>query len=101
MLVKFLRILDHKICMNLLVAKNSMEIDDELLFILRKLASLDIRPKIIGPPKPATLATPIQPCKLRKSSPTSMPISCYVIHKLLIFFWCPWPFLQSILITTW
>lgn len=44
----------------LLVAKNSMKIEDCLFFFLRKLASLDIWPKIISPPQSATLSTSIK-----------------------------------------
>lgn len=48
----------------LLVAKNSMKIEDGLFFILRKLASLDIWPKIISQPQPATLSTSIKTCSM-------------------------------------
>lgn len=38
------------------VSEESLEVEDELLLLLREVAALDSRPKVIGPSKPATLA---------------------------------------------
>ena len=41
-----------------------MQLDDELFFILRDVASLNIRPQVIQPSQSATLPTSLQTCKL-------------------------------------
>ena len=35
-----------------------MELDDELILLLREVASLEVGTEVIDPPKPATLAAP-------------------------------------------
>jgi len=44
------------------VAKESLEVDDELLLLLGKVAALDSWPEVVCPPQPAALAAPHQPC---------------------------------------
>ena len=44
------------------VAEERLEVDDELLLLIIEVASLDPRPEVVGPPKPAALAAPHQPC---------------------------------------
>lgn len=39
-----------------------MEPDDEFLFVVGDVTSLDPRPEIVEPPQPAALPAPIQPC---------------------------------------
>lgn len=83
-----------------LVSKNCMELENGLLLIKRKLSPLYIRPQIVGPSKPATFATPEQPCILGEGTPTPMTMLLYVVHKLLIFLRCPRAFFQSVLVAT-
>jgi len=51
--------------------------DDELFLIGRYVASFDVRPQVVQPSQPATLATSLQPCTKRisilKSDETSFP----------------------------
>ena len=44
------------------VAEEGLEVDDELLLLLGEVAALDARPEVVGPPQPAALAAPHQPC---------------------------------------
>lgn len=78
----------------LLVSKDLVEVDDDLLFLFGELPSLDIRPQIVRPPQPATLPAPVQPGELRKRSPAPMPVRVYVISELLVLFRSPRPLLQ-------
>jgi hypothetical protein len=39
-----------------------LEVDDELLLLVGEVAALDSRPEVVGPPQPAALAAPHQPC---------------------------------------
>jgi hypothetical protein len=47
-----------------------VELDDGLLLLQAELAPLDVRPEVVGPPEPAALAAPLQPC--RKKGPCRM-----------------------------
>lgn len=53
-----------------------MEADDELLLLLGEAASLEIRPQVVDPSQPATLATPLQSCTQQLSN------THYIIHTL-------------------
>jgi len=44
------------------VAEESLEVDDELLLLVGEVAALDARAEVVGPPEPAALAAPHQPC---------------------------------------
>ena len=70
-----------------------MEVDDGLNFLGREVSTLDVGPEIVAPPESATLPAPIKPGSPRERLPTAMPMFINVIFQLLIFFWCPWPFL--------
>ena len=52
-----------KRCSAVLVAKDGVELEDGLLFLLGELPSLDVWPQVVGPSQPAALATPVEPCK--------------------------------------
>ncbi|KAL8141766.1 hypothetical protein V2J09_014798 [Rumex salicifolius] len=77
----------------ILVAKNRMKLDDHLLFLLRKPASLDIRPQVISPSQSAAFTTAVEPGLFRERCPTSMAMFLDVRDELLIFLLCPWTFL--------
>ena len=49
------------------VAEERVELDDGLLLLERELAPLDVRPQVVGPPEPAALAAPLQPCSPARS----------------------------------
>ena len=46
----------------LLVADDGVELDDGLLLLRGEGPALDVRPEVVGPPQPAALAAPVQPC---------------------------------------
>jgi hypothetical protein len=55
------------------VTKKSMQLDDGLFFLQAELAPLDVWPKVVGPSQSATLAAPLQTCKMLVEFPlTSM-----------------------------
>lgn len=62
-----------------------MEFDDEVFFILTKVAVFDVWPKIVYPPQSATFTTTMQPGSLGKGAPTTFAMSLNVINKLLVF----------------
>lgn len=41
-----------------------MQLDDEFIFLLREIATLEIGPKVVYPPEPATLPTTKQTYKI-------------------------------------
>ena len=49
--------LDIKESKGLLVSQQTMELDDEFIFFLSEIATLEIRAQIVYPPQSATLAT--------------------------------------------
>jgi hypothetical protein len=51
------------------VAKESLEVDDELLLLVGKVAALDSRPEVVCPPQPAALAAAHQPCTRTRAGP--------------------------------
>lgn len=75
-----------------------MKLKNELFFGFSEDPALQIGPQIVCPSKTAALATAQEPCKLRDSPPAAEAMSVDEGDKLLVFFRCPWPFLQSYLI---
>jgi hypothetical protein len=47
-----------------LVAKDGVEPEDCLLFLIAELSSLDIWPQVVGPSQPAALSAPVQSCEM-------------------------------------
>lgn len=47
--------------MDLLVAEELVELDDELVFLLGEVAAFEVGTEVVDPPKPATLPAPQQP----------------------------------------
>lgn len=43
----------------------------------------------------------LETCKLGNSSPAALAIGENEVDELLVFFSCPWPFLQSNFVTAW
>lgn len=80
------------------VPKDSMELNDEVFFLLRECTSLEVRPQIVYPPQPAALAASLEPCKFRNRTPAAMAMLGYVIHELLILLRGPEPLPQFLLV---
>ena len=64
---------ERKKATRLLVSQQAMEFDDELIFLLREIAALEIRPKVVYPPEPAALATSQQPYTRTETKKLSIP----------------------------
>ena len=77
-----------------------MEVDDEALFFLRKLPSLDVGSEIVGPAQPAALSAAVEPSVLGEVPPAPMAVLLDVVHQLLVLLRRPWPFLHPGLIAT-
>lgn len=73
-----------------------MEVDDQGLFFISEVASLDVRPQVIDPPQSATLATPVEACFLGQVTPSPEPFLLYVLAQPRIFLGAPRPFLQPL-----
>ena len=72
-----------------------MKVNNQLFFSLRKKASLQVRPKIISPPKAAALAAAAEASKLRNSTPATLSIGENKVDEFLVFLSCPWPFFHT------
>lgn len=68
-----------------------MKFDDEIFLILCEVASLEVRPQIVYPSQPATLAATEQTGGLRKSSPATLAVLLNVIDELLVLLLGPRP----------
>ena len=99
------------------VPKESMELDDGLFLLQAELAPLDVWSQVVGPPQPATLPAPLQPCtewqrsqfsptmsrpRLRRltgfgrqRSPAPVAVLLDVGEQLLVFLRRPGPLLQA------
>ena len=55
----------------LLVADDGVELDDGLLLRGAEGPALDVRPEVVGPPQPAALAVPVQPCMRANAKPSA------------------------------
>ena len=55
----------------LLVADDGVELDDGLLLLGAEGPALDVRPEVVGPPQPAALAAPVQPCMRANAKPSA------------------------------
>jgi hypothetical protein len=42
-----------------------VQVDDELLLLVGEHSSLQVGPQVVGPPQPAALPAPQQPCERR------------------------------------
>lgn len=84
----------------LLVAKKAMEFDDELIFFLSKVSSLQVRPQVIDPPEAAALPAAEEPGGLRQRPPAPLAVGPDVSYEPIIFFFGPCPFVRVGFLTT-
>lgn len=61
--------------------------DDEFFFLGGKGASFQVRPQVVDPTQPATLATPLQASISGYIAPAALAIVDHVAHQLVILFW--------------
>lgn len=76
-----------------------METDDELIFLRSEITTFKIRPEIVNPPEPATLAAAIQTGGFRERSPGAFSMGVDVGDETLVFFFGPCAFVGVILFT--
>ena len=68
------------------VAKDGMQVDDELFFLGWECAALEVGSQVVNPTKAAAFATPLQAGIPSDIAPAPLSISQHVAHELLIFF---------------
>jgi hypothetical protein len=115
-------------CRFLLVAEDAVELDDGLVLLEGEAAALDVRAEVVGPPQPAALPAPRQPCHkinyfevkqpaayderdrsgkekrtvtgiLGEGAPVALPVLVDVGDEPLVLLRRPRPFLQPGLVT--
>ncbi|KAJ6748118.1 hypothetical protein OIU79_029276, partial [Salix purpurea] len=76
-----------------------MEVNDKLLLIVVKKASLQVWPEVVGPAKTAALAAPTESGELRDSTPATLAVREDKIDQLLVFLSRPRALLHAELVT--
>ena len=71
-----------------------MEVDDEVLFLRREGAALEVRAEVVDPPEAAALAAPLQPGVARHVAPRPLPAPQHVRHQPLVLLRRPQPLPQ-------
>jgi hypothetical protein len=66
--------------------------DDELIFLLGEIATLEVRAEIVDPPETTTLTTAEKTSGFGERSPTSFTVGCNISYESLIFFFAPCSF---------
>lgn len=77
-----------------------MEADDELVFVFREVASLEIRAEIVDPAKPAALAAAEQSSSFRERPPATFTVELDVADEALVFLFGPCSFVCVLFLTT-
>jgi hypothetical protein len=65
------------------VAELRVEVDDQRLFLLREEAALEVRPQVVGPPQPAALPAPQQPCGDQETNVRKAMPGCRHLHAFV------------------
>ena len=52
-----------------------MEVDDEVVFLLREVAALEVGAQVVDPPQPAALPAALQPRRHGKRPPAALAVS--------------------------
>ncbi|URE05244.1 hypothetical protein MUK42_03038 [Musa troglodytarum] len=91
-------LLTRKADQHVLVSKDGVEVNDDLLLVLGELPPLDVRTEIVGPAESAAFAAPVQPGILRQVSPAPVAMPLDVLHQLLVLLRRPRPLLHDHLI---
>jgi len=60
--------------LNVLVAEEAVELDDELVLLLREVAALEVGPEVVDPPEAAALAAAEQAGGLGQRSPAPLAV---------------------------
>lgn len=83
-----------------LVAKKTMELDDELVLFFSEVSTLKVRPEIVDPPETAAFATPEKAGGFGERSPAAFAVSFNVSYEPLVLFFCPCSFVCVSFLTT-
>jgi hypothetical protein len=66
-----------------------VEVDDELLLLVRELAALDVRAEVVGSPEAAALAAPVEPGEVGEAGPVAMAVLLDVVDEELVLLRIP------------
>jgi hypothetical protein len=57
------------------VADDGVELEDRVVLLGGEVPALDVRAQVVGPPQPAALAAPVQPCMHARAAHRILPHS--------------------------
>ena len=70
--------------LNVLVAEEAVELDDELVLLLREVAALEVGPEVVDPPEAAALAAAEQAGGLGQRAPAPLAVRLDVRHEPVV-----------------
>ena len=76
------------------VAKTSMEVNDQLLLLLRQEPSLQVGAEVVGPAEAAALAAAAEVSELGDSAPAALAVVEDEVDELLVLLGSPWALLH-------
>lgn len=79
-----------------LVAEFGMELNDDTLLLGGDGALLEVRPKVIRPTQPTTLATAKEPCFFLDRVPIPFAVPLHVVNQHLVLPSRPWTLLEGL-----
>jgi hypothetical protein len=65
-----------------------VEVDDELVLLIRESTVLDVRAEVVGPPEAAALAA-LEPGGLGEEAPAAVAVLLDVVYAELVLLQCP------------
>jgi hypothetical protein len=68
-----------------LVSEDLVEIDDGVVLLVGEVATLEVWPEVVDPPKAAALAAPLQPGRLGQRPPASFAVGLDVGNQTQVF----------------
>jgi hypothetical protein len=74
---------------NVLVAEEAVELDDELVLLLREVAALEVGPEVVDPPEAAALAAAEQAGGLGQRAPATLAVRLDVRDESVVLFLGP------------
>lgn len=84
---------------SLLVTEESVEFDDELIFLLGEISTFEVGAEIVDPPETATLTATEKTSGFWERAPASLTVSSNISYQPLIFFFAPCSFVYETFLT--